>query len=394
MKRIAAVFLIVSLLLSGCGWMEGSYQSVTPHRQHSDGGETAIESASSYLQLRTALENMVLSGTESSVISVEEIPRDRLEDFLEMAVRYVRDSFPMGAYAVEEIRCEIGTVGGSAALAVEIQYLHDRQEILSVLQVEDMEQARKLIGNALGQYETGLVMLVGDYQFADIHQIVEDFAEENPHIVMEIPETTVQLYPDSGRQRVLELKFIYQSSRDALRTMGDSVQRVFNSAALYVSHDADDSRKLSQLYSFLMERFSEYQLKTSLTPAYSLLNHGVGDSNAFAEVFAEMCQRADVECYVVVGTCRGEPWSWNIVLQDGIYYHVDLLACRQWGGYSPMADAQMGDYVWDYSAYPACPGQPTVYEETQPPVDETPNDEPEQTTGPTEVTQPEESVKK
>ena len=390
MKRLGILLLAFCLLLTGCGWMEGSYQSVTPHHQQKDGGETTIETADGYLQLRTALENMVLSGTKSSVISVGEIPEDRLQDFLEMAVRYVRDSFPMGAYAVDEIYCELGTVGGTTALAVEIQYLHERQEILSVLQVADMEQVRTLIGNALTQYETGLVMLIGDYQFADIHQMVEDYAQENPGAVMEIPETSVQLYPNSGRQRVLEVKFTYQSSRDALRSMGDTVQRVFNSAALYVSHDAEDSRKLSQLYSFLMERFSEYQIKTSITPAYSLLNHGVGDSNAFAVVFAEMCQRADVECHVVVGTRRGEPWSWNVVLEDGYYYHVDLLACRQWGGYQPMTDGQMGDYVWDYSAYPDCPGRPIVPEDTESAEETEQPSEPQETTEPADPSVPEE----
>ena len=390
MKRLGILLLTFCLLLTGCSWMEGSYQSVTPHHQQKEGGETTIETADSYLQLRTALENMILSGTKSSVISVGEIPEDRLQDFLEMAVRYVRDSFPMGAYAVEEIRCELGTVGGTTALAVEIQYLHERQEILSVLHVADMEQVRALIGNALTRYETGLVMLIGDYQFTDVHQMVEDYARENPGAVMEIPETSVQLYPNSGRQRVLEVKFTYQSSRDALRSMGDTVQRVFNSAALYVSHDAEDSRKLSQLYSFLMERFSEYQIKTSITPAYSLLNHGVGDSNAFAVVFAEMCQRADVECHVVVGTCRGEPWSWNMVLEDGYYYHVDLLACRQWGGYLPMTDGQMEDYVWDYSAYPACPGRPIVPEDSEPTEEADQPSEPQETAAPTEPSAPKE----
>jgi hypothetical protein len=384
MKSLAAMLLALCLLLSGCGWIEGSYQSVTPHQKYSGDGDSTVESATSYLQLRTALENMVLNGTESSVISVTKIPQDRLADFLDMAVRYVRDSFPMGAYAVEEISCELGTLGSSTALAVEIRYQHERQEILSVLQADNMEEVRKLIGNALTQYVPGLVILVGDYQFADIHQMVDDFAEENPGSVMEIPETSVQLYPNAGRQRILELKFTYQSSRDSLRTMGDTVQRVFNSAALYVSHDATDQQKLSQLYSFLMERFSDYQIKTSITPAYSLLNHGVGDSSAFAVVFAEMCQRAGVESHVVVGTRRGEPWSWNIVLEDGYYFHVDLLACRQWGGYSPLNDGQMGDYVWDYSAYPACPGRPPAPEQTQAPQPS----EPAPSTGVTGATEP------
>lgn len=387
MKRLAILILAMCLAFTGCGWLDGSYASVTPHQQQSGTVESQVESADNYLQLRTALENMVAAGTESRAISVARIQPERLEDFLNMAVRYVKDSYPLGAYAVEEITCELGTIGGDTAVAVEIAYRHERQEILSIRRVADMEQVRELIGNALNACEPGLTVLIEEYQAADIHQMVDDFAAENPDSVMETPELTVQMYPDSGRQRVLELKFSYQSSRDSLRNMASVVQRVFDSAALYVSHDAEDHQKLSQLYAFLMERFDEYQIKTSITPAYSLLNHGVGDSNAFAVVFAQMCRRAGVECHVVVGTRRGEPWCWNIVLEDGYYYHVDLLACQQWGGYRGLTDGQMGDYVWDYSAYPECIGSPPVQEETQPSVgvpEETVPSEPAETTVPTE----------
>lgn len=383
MKRILPLILIFCLLLTGCGWLDGSYASVTPHRQQSGGTESTVEAADNYLQLRTALENMVSAGIESSAISVEKIQPEKLEDFLEMAVRYVKNNYPLGAYAVEEITCELGTLGGVTAVAVEISYRHERQEIQAVRQVENIDQARELIGNSLTQYDTNLVMLIGDYLSTDIQQMVEDFAAENPDVVMETPEISVQVYPDAGRQRVLELKFSYQSSRDSLRSMREVVQRVFNSAALYVSHDAEDSQKLSQLYSFLMERFNEYQIKTSITPAYSLLNHGVGDSSAFAVVFAEMCRRAEVECHIVVGTRRGEPWCWNMVLEDGYYYHVDLLACQQWGRYVGFTDYQMGDYVWDYSAYPECLGKPPV-QQTQQPTEVPAQTEPVETTVPTE----------
>lgn len=388
MKRVVPLVLALCLLLTGCGWMDGSYASVTPHRQPTGDKESQVETADNYLQLRTALENMVDAGQESHVFSVEAIDESKLMDFLDMAVRYVKNNYPMGAYAVEDIQCELGTIGGIRAVAVEISYLHERQEILAVRDVADMDQARELIGNALDQFEPSLVMQIGSYQSVDILQFVEDYAKMNPHAVMESPEVTVQLYPEAGSQRILEVKFSYQSSRDSMRTMRNVVQRVFNSAALYVTHDAEDSRKLSQLYSFLMERFGEYQIKTSITPAYSLLNHGVGDSNAFAEVFAEMCRRAEVECHIVVGTRRGDPWCWNIVLEDGYYYHVDLLACQQWGSYRAMTDRQMADYVWDYSAYPECVGKPVVHESTNPtePPEET---VPTETTEPAEPTEPE-----
>ena len=373
MKRLVPIFLAACLLLTGCGWLDGSYSSVTPHQQQSVGNDSQVEVAENYLQLRTALETMVSAGVENSVISVKDFLPQQLSDSMEMAVRYVKSSYPIGAYAVEEISFEVGTIGGISAVAVEITYVHEKSEIQRIRRVEDMDQAKELIHNALTDYQSGLVLLIGSYQAADIQQLVDDFAAANPSVVMETPEVTAQTYPETGRERVLELKFTYQSSRDTLRSMREVVQRVFDSAALYVSHDAQDAQKLSQLYAFLMERFDSYQVKTSITPSYSLLNHGVGDSAAFAEVYAEMCRHAGVECQVVVGTRRGEPWCWNIVQDDGYYFHVDLLACQARGGFRCLTDAQMADYVWDYSAYPACTGRPIIEapEETTAPAGET-----------------------
>ena len=373
MKRIVSVVMAVCLMLTGCGWLDGAYHSVTPHQQYSGGNDSQVEVAENYLQLRTALENMVSSGVESSVISVVGFRQEQLSSSIDMAVRHIKNSYPIGAYAVEEITYEVGTIGGTAAVAVEISYLHGKSEIRKIRRVENMDQVHELIAGALTEFDTSLVVYIENYQAQDIHQLVEDYAGANPSVVMETPEVKAQIYPEAGRERVLELKFIYQSSRDSLRTMRDVVQRFFVSAALYISHDAQDTRILSQLYSFLMERFDSYQIKTSITPAYSLLNHGVGDSTAFAEVYAEMCARAGVECLVVVGTRDGEPWSWNIVQDNGYYYHVDLLACQVRGSFQCFTDSQMEDYVWDYSAYPACTDRPVNQEpqETLLPEEET-----------------------
>jgi len=373
MRRLAAACICISLLLTGCGWLDGEYHSVTPHRQHSGAEENKIETAKNYLQLRTALENMINNGTQSSIITVAEFQQEQLERSMDMAVRYVKTSCPMGAYAVEDITYEVGTVGGDTAVAVQVQYRHERSEIQRIRTVEDMQQAQMLIEDALNRYDANLVILVSDYVPMDIQQMVDDYAAGNPSILMETPEVAEQLYPDSGRERIWVLRFSYQSSRENLRDMQEQVERIFDSAALYVSQDASDFQKLSQLYTFLMERFEDYQIKTSITPAYSLLNHGVGDSSAFAEVYAEMCSRVGVECYVVVGTRGGEPWNWNIVLEDGYYYHVDLLACRARGGFRAATDGEMTDYVWDYSTYPECTGRPPVIPE---PTDAPPTDPP------------------
>ena len=167
---------------------------------------------------------------------------------------------------------------------------------------------------------------------------------------MEIPQTTVNIYPEEGVERIVELKFSYQNSRDALRGMQIQVSPVFTSAVLYVSGDGTEYEKFTQLYSFWMERY-DYQLETSITPAYSLLRHGVGDYKAFANVYAAVCREAGLDCVTVSGTREGEPRYWNLIQENGVYYHLDLLQSSDAGHFRKMTEAEMQGYVWDYSAY-------------------------------------------
>ena len=210
------------------------------------------------------------------------------------------------------------------------------------------------MSEALKGYEPSIVILVEKYEKRDFSQFVKDYVESNPQAVMEIPQVTQNSF-GTGKDRLVELIFTYQTSRDALRRMQTEVKPVFDAASLYVSGEGEDFQKFSQLYGFLMERF-EYKFETSITPAYSLLRHGVGDSRAFATVYAAMCRSAGLECMTVTGTRSGEPWTWNIVLDNGGYYHVDLLRSNASGQFREYTDADLGNYVWDYSGYPACEG--------------------------------------
>ena len=200
------------------------------------------------------------------------------------------------------------------------------------------------------------MLLVSQYEDTDFSQFVQDYASEHPETIMEVPQVTQAMY-GTGESRVVELIFSYQTSRDALRRMQAQVKPVFESAVLYVSGDGDEYQKFSQLYAFLMERF-DYKQETSITPAYSLLRHGIGDSRAFAQVYAAMCRDAGLTCMSVTGTRNGEPWTWNIIRDGEEFYHVDLLRCSVDGKYRERTDEEMEGYVWDYSEYPACVGAP------------------------------------
>lgn len=352
MKRGMLCLLVAAcLLFSGCSsWMDGEYYSVTPHQEQLSGAQSGAQSAANYADLQAALTQMVDSGTESGVINVAEYNQNMVETGMSMAVQYVKSMYPLGAYAIEEINYEIGNSGGKPAVSVSIAYLHGRSEIRKIRTVADMKSAQKEIGNALDRCESGVVLLVKDFTQTDVAQFVEDYTALHPDIVMETPEVAVGVYPEIGTDRILELKFTYQTSRESLRQMQTQVEPYFASAALYVSGNGSDTQKYAQLYAFLMERY-DYKLETSITPAYSLLCHGVGDAEAFATVYAAMCRQAGLECQLVTGTKAGEPWWWNMVCDNGVYYHVDLLQCNAVGVFWEMVDAEMEGYVWDYSAY-------------------------------------------
>ena len=355
MKRSAILLILaMSLLLSGCNVLSQSYVSVEPHREQRQTVQTDAIVASDYLELLGALEKMIESGTEVAAIKIPDYPENAIAYDMHQAIRHSRENDPIGSYAVADIVYELGNSSGVPAVSVSISYHHNRSEIQRIRKAKDTAAAEKIVADALQAYEPGIVILVESYEIRDFTQFVQDYAEENPQTVMEVPQVSQSSY-GTGRDRVLELIFTYQTSRDSLRRMQSQVQPVFDSAVLYVSGEGEDYQKYSQLYAFLMERF-DYKFETSITPSYSLLRHGVGDNRAFSTVYAAMCRSAGLECMTVTGTRSGEPWTWNIILDNGCYYHVDLLRSNVGGQFRELTDVEMRNYVWDYSAYPECVG--------------------------------------
>lgn len=354
---IPLLALVLGLCLSGCGWMEGSYVSVEPHQvgyRQDTGSETVV---SSYSELRNAITSLVDDREEEAVLTLSDYPAERVEQDMAGVVTYVTERYPIGVYAVSSIQ----SAYGQNLLSVKISYSRSKAEMEQIHNVRGIEGAKDAIIQALTEFDDSLVVQVSGYTDTDFAQFVADFAASYPEVVMELPQLTAQTYPQQGAVRILELQFSYQNSRESLRFMQSQVQQVFSSAQLYVAGESNEQVKRTQLYGFLMERF-DYTIQTSLTPSYSLLCYGVGDSRAFSQVYAALCRQSGMEVQTVSGTRNGESRFWNIVQDGDTYYHVDLLECARQGRYFQCSDWEMGDYVWDYSAFPSCgiPIDPTI----------------------------------
>ena len=385
MKKVPAMALVLALCLLLCAcdsWMDGSYQSIKPHQQADSFAQTGTVQVSSYTQLYQALCNMVAAGTEQQVFYISSIDEEVLETYLDIAIDSVKSTNPIGAYAVDDISCEVGTNTARTAVSVAITYNHSRSDILRIKRVVTMDDARDTIYQALRNCDPNVVIMVESYQRTDLVQQVADFVASNPKVCMEMPQVSAAIYPEGGSQRVIELTFVYQNSREDLRQMQAYVEPIFRAATLNVSAEEGETTKFARMYAFLMER-SDYRQETSLTPSYSLLRHGVGDSRAFAQVYAAMCREAGLECLVITGSRNGEPWTWNLICCDGVYYHVDLLSSLAAGKMIRLTDDDMQGYVWDYAAYPAA--EPVYQEEPTQPQPEAPTEE-------TVATEPEETL--
>lgn len=352
MRKLVPLLLVLCLLLCGCqNWLDGDYLKVSPRKEQAAQPARPTVEVYSYSQLYSALVQQLEAGAEEVFITINLGDEALARTNLDAAISQLRQENPFAVYALEKITYDFGANIGRNTAAVTITYLHNRMEVNKIQRVKNIDEATEYIASQLKDCSSGLVMYLENAPQTDFVQLVSDYATLYPQFVIETPAVTVSRYPETGTAQVVELKFSYQTSRESLRTMQARVQPVFASAALIAQNQTTTEEKLGQLYALLMERYAQYEIQTSITPAYSLLLHGVGDARAFATVYAAMCREAGLTCDLIAGTRQGTPWVWNVVQTDSGNYHVDLLQCSALGAFSLQPDSAMEDYVWDYSAY-------------------------------------------
>ena len=352
MRRLIPCVLALTLLLTGCsGLLDSGFHFVTPHEvQNSQTGEENI-SVRNYDGLCSTLISLIGSGRSSIIISVAQYDQELVDADTQRAIETVVKTDPIAAYAVEDIQYELGTNAGQPAIALSISYLHSRAEILRIRRYAGQPQMETAMTKALNDCDAGIVMYIENYEEMDFQQWVSTYAAANPDKVMERPDVVATLYPEEGTARVVELKFVYENSRNVLRAMQTEVTSQFETAVNAIGTEGTQAERFEAMYHYLNRICPELTLETSITPSYSLLMHGVGDARTYAQVYAALCQQAGLDCIVITGTRAGEPWYWNFVYRDGAYYHVDVLASRQAEAFAFRLDEEMVGYVWDYSAY-------------------------------------------
>ncbi len=354
MKRFAVLVLLLSLL-TGCSRLSArEYLSIRPHEETEDRPEqTDAVLAEDYLGLRAAVEDFVREGQTEGLIRVNSYEGDVESDLTEVVYEVSRME-PLGAFAVENMTHECVRIVSYYEIRIHTTFRRTRQELEQVEMIVSQKHLETRLAEALEQGEELLLFQMNDYQNQDVTELVRQYCFEHPENVVEPPETTVQLYPQSGRERLLEIRISSTLPLESRLERRKALRETVDGAAEYIRYRKTPMDKVQLLYTYLITRFA-YEEQETVTPVYSALCEGVAEPEGLAQGWKLICDKAGVECHVVQGMKNGQPYTWNIISLDGEYRHTDLAQCvMERGGLILRTDRNMNEYYWDTSLYPAC----------------------------------------
>ena len=376
MKRLAVIVLLL-LLLTGCSLAPDEYLYVAPHVDSSSQSSTSdAVTVENYLSLKNAILSMVRSGQTEGVIRASSYDGEVEEDLAEAAYE-VSKLDPLGAYAVDYMTHSCTQIVSYYEIRINITFRRTAQEISEIRSVSTASQLEERLKQAINQSDDRLTLRLTSYRDQDqeVPAIVAEYCASDPATVIEIPDYSISIYPESGTIRIMEIDFTYANQPEVLQGMREAVQESINGAAEYIRYRETDRDKTKLLFIYLMERF-RYTAGETNTPLYDALCSGVADPTGLAQAWQLICDRAGVECYTVSGMRDGDPYTWNIVRIDNSYRHVDLARCAlDLNQLVFWTDADMTEYYWNTELLPACEPLPEVVE-TPEETEETP-EEPE-----------------
>lgn len=328
MKRMLT-YLLFLLLLTGCSPLRtDSYVVVEPH---DEGYEVAIDSnavtVSSYLGLKNAMTDMVEKCVTDGVIRAEVYSGELTED-LDNAVYEIWRVDPLGAYAVDYMTYDCSKIVSYYEIHVHITYRRTEEEISSVVYASSQEELWQQIRSAMAGYEPELRVRVHDYQEMDYMELVTEVYQEYPQFGLEQPKLTVNTYPESGSQRIMEFTFEYSMEQDAMISMQQEMEQAVDYITRLYGSANDDTVSARRFYNRLIRdgTLVNAQDASTLMPdsAYGALVQNAATSYGYAQTYRWLLSNKEIPCVLLHVILRNEDRYLCLVTLDEQEYYVDV----------------------------------------------------------------------
>ncbi len=328
MKRILAMVLAIALLTGCTPFHRSSYVSVTPHNEEY---QVAVDSSaltvSGYLSLKNAILGLVEDAVEEGVIRAESYSGDLSQD-LSSAVYEVSRGDPLGAFAVDYMTYDYSQIVSYYEIHIHTTYRRTLEEIQSVKSTSGVEGVRSRLRDAMGEYEPLLRIRVEDYGSLDIEELAQQVFEDNAEFALEMPQTEVTAFPDTGSRRILEISFRYPHTQTSLESFRDeTADQVEKLASLYGSANSD----VASAQRLLERLVRDGELTTDSTgfsdSAYGALCLNKATSLGFCQAYLLLLRKMNIPCHLVHGTYGVEKLVWCQLQLGGESFYVDPSRC-------------------------------------------------------------------
>ena len=327
MKRyLLAGTLSLSILLSGCAaLLERDYSSVTPHNAApaTEGNPSTLR-ADSYQELVNALIYFVTGGMEEGTVRLY-TNTENVETYLADACLEVIQEDPLGAYCVEFIKYTVDPVVTYSEADLHITYRRTREQVASIVQATGVTAIRGELESALSSFASERVLRIS--YFEEDEAFIQDLAHQAyfavPACALGMPDVSVTIYPNSGRQRIVEVLLRYPLEHDQLEERRGDVAWELQ----LLTRDLKDSGRVPTALDAAAALLKEgsYDPEGGNTP-YDFFDTGIANSEGLSLAFSALCQELSLPCRIAQGTLNGEPHCWTVVQTETGWRHLDLSA--------------------------------------------------------------------
>ena len=215
--RLLLLLCTMALSLTGCGsLLERSYASVTPPTQFQDEEENAaILRAETYQGLVSALLHLVEQGAESGIVRLYQyssVTGSATGD-VDQACLEVTQEDPLGAYAVDYIKYDVQPTAAYYQVEVKLAYTIPTEELKQVISVTASTAVVRELEELLPSKPQKVVFRISYFSQEDsietIRQAVREAYAAQTKPLPALEDIHITLYPDSGQQRLAEIKLTW-----------------------------------------------------------------------------------------------------------------------------------------------------------------------------------------
>ena len=368
-KRVLALCLCMALSLSGCAAMlERSHVSSTAHVDFAVEEDESILRAETYQGLVNSMLYFVDGHRGGGVIRLYNYTGDVESDLAAARDEVLQD--PVGAFAVGSLGYDSTRILTYYEVKLTITYTRTAREVEAIPKVTSLSGVRQELNRMVSERQRSAVFMAS--YFSGDGELVESLLLQGIYNAPELycypdgPEEdldyTITLYPETGTQRIVEVKVNWQDSAQEADRRVEELETAA-SALLEASPPAGEGYTVEELAAVVRAAHGGVDGKGTRLPLEVLTGAPARDEGLLLAM-EYLCRQCGIE--VVTAWGDGPHGSWLIVSTPEGYRHLlaDSLYPPEENPdgeepepffelYTDQELTAMG-YEWPASLYPVC----------------------------------------